>query len=482
MLLQRIAALRQRLGQTQTATLHNGPATDSDEATRIQQLEQQISLGGQEIALLNTALKKLSPGTLAVSPDSFPKQLTARARQALERSGELLNRLRQLADRPTVFPEGEGNTPTATNDLNSFDARYDQTAAMVELVIRMIQALPDAPSAQARLTEGIEALLAIVAERVAVLDRTVAERRRQEEQIDTLADFLTRLHQNGSAHLSQLDVITAETIAGAQSGSPLRFLSAPAETRPRFVAAHSLTVAAVAARVARHDPEFRKDLHRVVRAALLHDAGMLHVPVEILARPAALADGERRIIEAHTRVGAEMLARLSPSSAWLAETAAGHHERLDGTGYPAGLREHQMPSLTRLIAVCDVYAALAVARPHRTAFDTRTALTDTLLLAEKGLLDRYHAERLLQLSFYPVGSVVELADGAIGVVVATHLGWRDVSAPARPVLALLTDSQGRSLPSLNHLDLAQCENRSIVRALKPGERSELLDTRYPEFV
>ena len=121
-------------------------------------------------------------------------------------------------------------------------------------------------------------------------------------------------------------------------------------------------------------------------------------------------------------------------------------------------------------------------RPHRTALDTRTALADTLLLAEQGALDRYHAERLLQLSFYPVGSVVELADGALGVVVATPTGRRDLTSPARPVLALLTDPQGQCLPVPHHVDLAACENRSIVRTVPKAERYTLLGSRYPQLV
>src|SRR5262249_44114080 len=152
------------------------------------------------------------------------------------------------------------------------------------------------------------------------------------------------------------------------------------------------------------------------------------------------------------------------------EAVAEHHERLDGTGYPAGLRANQISSLARLLAVCDTYAAMCSPRPYRAARETRTALTDTLVLAEQRSLDRNHAERLLQLSFYPVGSAVELADGSVGVVVATHLGRRDLHIPARPVVALLTNSDGQPLPVPQHLDLAQCEGHSIVRTLTPAER------------
>src|SRR5262249_55685993 len=144
-------------------------------------------------------------------------------------------------------------------------------------------------------------------------------------------------------------------------------------------------------------------------------------------------------------------------------------------------REVQISSLARLLPVCDTYAALCCPRPHRPSRESRTALTDTLLLAESGALDRGHAERLLQLSFYPVGSAVELADGSVAVGVATHFGRRDLNTPSRPVVAILTDAQGQPLASPVHLDLAECESRSIVRSLSPSERRELLGACYPEW-
>jgi HD-GYP domain-containing protein (c-di-GMP phosphodiesterase class II) len=180
-------------------------------------------------------------------------------------------------------------------------------------------------------------------------------------------------------------------------------------------------------------------------------------------------------------VGAELAARLLPSGAWLVEATGSHHERLDGTGYPAGLRQLQIPPLVRLLAVCDVYAALCSPRPHRAASEPRTALTDTLLLAENGSLDRQYAERLLQLSFYPVGSVVELADGSVGVVIAINMSRRDLTAPARPVVALLTTPQGQRLPAPRHIDLAQSDGPAIIRTLPPAERQQLLGKHYLEL-
>jgi HD-GYP domain-containing protein (c-di-GMP phosphodiesterase class II) len=220
----------------------------------------------------------------------------------------------------------------------------------------------------------------------------------------------------------------------------------------------------------------------LILAAQLHDVGMLSVPADVLQAPAPLDLEKRRAVESHVRVGAERITRMVPNSSWVVEATQGHHERLDGTGYPMGLRDLQIGPAARFLAVCDVYAAMCCARPHRAAVETRTALTDTLLLAEQGALDRFQAERLLQLTFYPVGQAVELADGAVGVVVATHPGRRDLNGLARPVLALLTDSQGHPLPAPKHLDLAECEGRSILRSLPARERRQLLDQRYPEWL
>jgi HD-GYP domain-containing protein (c-di-GMP phosphodiesterase class II) len=360
--------------------------------------------------------------------------------------------------------------------------RYQETVAMAETALRMVQAFPDAPSAQLRLCAGLEAILGVTAERVAAIASAVQQRQCATAQLDTLDHLLTALHAGQALDIQAFVNLAEAILAEAQEGAALRFLSADARQPARFVASHSLTVAQVIARVTPHDPDFRGQPLEPVLAALLHDVGMLAVSPDILAHAGTMDDQQKRAIEAHTTVGAELMTRLLPTGAWLAEAAGGHHERLDGTGYPSGARDARIAPLTRLLSLCDTYAALCTPRPYRPARDTRTALVDTLMLAEQGALDRSLAERLLQLSFYPVGSVVELADGAVGVVVATHLGRRDLNSPARPVVAVLTDTQGQPLPTPRHLDLAMSAHQSIVRTLPAHERHELLGQRYPEWV
>jgi len=126
-------------------------------------------------------------------------------------------------------------------------------------------------------------------------------------------------------------------------------------------------------------------------------------------------------------------------------------------------------------------------RAHRPALDTRTALTETLLLADNGGLDRTEVERLLQLSFYPVGSAVELADGSLAVVVATHpydgtdTRSTPLDAPARPVVAVLTDAQGQLLSGPRHIDLGRVEGKGILRGIPAHERCQRLGWRFGQW-
>jgi HD-GYP domain-containing protein (c-di-GMP phosphodiesterase class II) len=218
-----------------------------------------------------------------------------------------------------------------------------------------------------------------------------------------------------------------------------------------------------------------------VMAALLMDVGMLAVPGAVLAQGGPLSADDRRRLDRHPEAGAELVRRLAPDAEAVADAVAAHHERPDGTGYPAGRSGDAVPSLARLLAVCDQYAACVADRPHREAFDPRNALTDCLLAAEQGKLDRDCSEYLLVLGFHPVGTVVELADGRVGVVVATHANRADLRAGGRPVVAVLTDRQGRVTPRPEVVDLAAADRGGVARVPSTAERTRLLARDYPDL-
>ncbi|CAN5183539.1 hypothetical protein BH10PLA2_BH10PLA2_22950 [soil metagenome] len=408
----------------------------------------------------------------SASPAPGPQQLNPRVRHVLEQSRELLQRLRSLAD---GLGQGQADTDAVHRQ------RYREASAMLELLPRIIQTLPDSASAQQRLCEGLEGMLAVVAEHIAQLADAAAENRLERGMVHRLEELLSTVAAGRPLALDAFRSVADAVLAEVEDSRPLRFSGNRALAPATLIATHILTTARIVARLVRSDSAMRRNRVNPVIAALLHDVGMLTIPGEILTSKGALTDEQRKVMEGHTRAGAALLTHHYARETWLIESASNHHERPNGQGYPGKLKDGKISTLSRLIAVCDAYAALASARPWRPAFDTRTALTDTLLMAERDELDRRHAERLLMLSFYPVGSVVELADGAVGVVVAAHTGRNDLTTPARPVVMMLTDSESRPLATPRPLDLAQAEHRGVTRTLSPEQRRELLGRRFPEL-
>ena len=118
------------------------------------------------------------------------------------------------------------------------------------------------------------------------------------------------------------------------------------------------------------------DIELLRIAALLHDYGMIMVPDAVLEKPGALDAGERDLMRQHTGLVESVLdsVRLSRRYRQLPLIAACHHEALDGSGYPRGLRGAEIPFLSRVLAVADSYEALVAERPYRAAMPSAAAL------------------------------------------------------------------------------------------------------------
>lgn len=486
-LLQKIQAFRQRLdalprlvAEPISIASANAPAVET-------RLPEKVAAGSRTQSVLEQSLRHL--GAAASPEPAIPSQLTARARRLLTEASELVRSLRALADEPLLA----GPPPSADADeIDPLALWFRETSAMMGPAVRLAQALPDAPSEQLRLCEGLDGVLATVRQRLAVLQGALDDRRRDASLVDRLAHSLCTLDSDQPVDANGF-VELASAIFAEGSAQPLHLLSAPPTAAQaflggpsfpapaRFVACHSLNTARITARIIRSANEWKDDPLQPIIAALLHDVGMLRVSADLLALNKELSDEAKRAIERHARQGAELVANQLPVFAPIVESIAAHHERLDGTGYPNGLKGDQISPLARLLAAVDMYAAMCSPRPQRRAIDPRSALTDVLLYGEQNILDRHAAEKLLALSFYPVGSVVELSDGAIGAVVANHPGRDGLHLAGRPVLNLLIDAHGGVLPTPVAVDLAETDSGSVLRALPREERARRLGRHYPQW-
>jgi len=131
---------------------------------------------------------------------------------------------------------------------------------------------------------------------------------------------------------------------------------------------HCLFVTGFAIAFAQHLGMREDDQRRLVRAALLHDVGKAFVPVAILDKPGKLTDEEMSEIRKHPRLGYDALAAQGGFPPEMLDVVLHHHELLDGTGYPNGLRGDRLSDIVRLTTIVDIYAALVENRPYRLPF------------------------------------------------------------------------------------------------------------------
>src|SRR3979411_1899579 len=131
---------------------------------------------------------------------------------------------------------------------------------------------------------------------------------------------------------------------------------------------HCLFVTGYAVAFAQHLGMREDDQRRLTRAALLHDVGKAFVPVAILDKPAKLTDEEMSEVRKHPRRGFDALAAEGGFPPEMLDVVLHHHEFLDGTGYPNGLRGNQISDIVRLTTIVDIYAALVEKRAYRLPF------------------------------------------------------------------------------------------------------------------
>ena len=141
------------------------------------------------------------------------------------------------------------------------------------------------------------------------------------------------------------------------------------------LAAHMSTVGRLAAAVARKLGLSDDEVTLTRLTAELHDVGKTAIPDEILNKPGPLDDQEWSFIKRHTLIGERILA-AAPTLARVAPLVRATHERCDGSGYPDGLHDHEIPLSARIVAVVDAYDAMTSHRPYRMPFTTDQAIAE----------------------------------------------------------------------------------------------------------
>jgi HD-GYP domain-containing protein (c-di-GMP phosphodiesterase class II) len=180
------------------------------------------------------------------------------------------------------------------------------------------------------------------------------------------------------ARIEGSDLLESEEVL---LGGYVRALTATMELRDPSTREHSRRVAVLAVQVGMAMGLPPAAQRRLAIAGLLHDIGKLQVPEAILRKPGRLTDEEFAVIRTHPQRGVDLLAHLGGFEQEL-PIVLGHHERVDGAGYPKGLAGERIPLEARILAVCDVYDALVSKRPYREPWPHERAIAQ--IVSESG--------------------------------------------------------------------------------------------------
>src|SRR5437763_10117837 len=140
-----------------------------------------------------------------------------------------------------------------------------------------------------------------------------------------------------------------------------------------------------------------KDLQALHRVGYLHDVGKVGVPDAVLLKRGPLTAAEFELMKKHPDIGDSLCAPLQ-SLRNVRPIIRCHHERLDGSGYPQGLRGDEVPLLAQIVGICDVYDAVTSNRPYRPALSPEDAARHLLQEAEQGNFLRSHVEAFLSVA------------------------------------------------------------------------------------
>lgn len=218
-----------------------------------------------------------------------------------------------------------------------------------------------------------------------------------------------------------IDTVGAQSVVDEISDSVSRNASAlislsRLKTVDDYTYMHSVAVCALMMVLARKLGLDEAQTRSAGMAGLMHDLGKSLIPMHVLNKPGKLTDEEFAIIKTHPAQGHKMLLESTNVNADVLDVVLHHHEKIDGSGYPKRLKGDEISLMAKMGAVCDVYDAITSNRPYKAGWDPAESLRK---MAEwtGHFDDKVFQAFVKSLGVYPIGSLVRLSSGHLGVVV-----------------------------------------------------------------
>lgn len=212
----------------------------------------------------------------------------------------------------------------------------------------------------------------------------------------------------------------------------------------------------------------KEQLADLANIGLLLDVGKIDLPPDLLNKAGPLSETDADMLRSHVRVGLEMLSESHQLPAAVLQAIAEHHERLDGSGYPAGLDGSQISIYGKMAAIVDAYVAMTNPRPYAPTLTPYDAIRELFRNVNTGFFGPLVEQFVQAIGIFPVGSLIELSTGQVAIVVQHNPTRR-----LEPKLLVLTAEDKALLDEPWELDLLRHnaivrEEIHIVRGLTEG--------------
>lgn len=273
---------------------------------------------------------------------------------------------------------------------------------------------------------------------------TRQQEKRTAETAHTAARALTRSFMDDvrlgrAIDIREVKVTVSECVKSILRNPDAMSWMAKIRSRDQYTSEHSLNVGLLAITFGRALGASEEDLNKLGFAGMLHDIGKMRTPLDILNKEGALSTEEFNIIKSHPQDGRDILLSHKNIYHGAVDVAYGHHEALDGSGYPRAIKAGGITDFTRIITLCDVYDAITSDRSYRRGASSLNALK--IIHDARGTkYDPKLAEDFIEcIGLYPPGSVVELHSGEVGIVISTNYRHRHL-----PKVLVLRDPDKQS--------------------------------------
>lgn len=231
------------------------------------------------------------------------------------------------------------------------------------------------------------------------------------------------------------------------------------KTHDDYTYMHSMAVCALMVSLGRQLGMDEAMAREIGLAGMLHDMGKAMMPLEVLNKPAKLTDAEYAIMKTHPEHGHELLLEGKGVGEVTLDVTLHHHERPDGKGYPHGLAGDALSRVARMGAVCDVYDAITSNRPYKAGWDPAESIAK--MASWSGQFDTEIFQAFVKsLGIYPIGSLVRMRSGKLGVVVE-----QNPSSLVSPKVKLFFSTRSNMPVAVELIDLSAsgCHDAIVAR-------------------